>query len=258
MYKISKWFLDLNIEISPIHISSNPHPGAIQFLEKNPEYINWTYISANPYAMDLIQANPFKISLDMLNLNPCALEYITETNVNWYWFSSNPALFESNFVNDTLILNNLFRSQIIKNKSMDAYRFISRNILQFGHRQYWDLIAHNPYAFKYTYAYEPEIVFNLNYTILSENPEAIEVLSNYPEKIYWPNFCKNPADIDFIQCNTDKITPSIWQNPGIFELDYQVMSIQRTAILLEELIAKSLHPSRIEYWLMNGMAIDDL
>ena len=258
MYKLSKWFTELDIKVSPIHISSNPHPGAIQFLQSNPQHMNWNFLSANPSAIDLIRANPDKINVDMLNLNPNALEFISESNVNWYWFSSNPALFKSSFVTDELILANLFKSQIIKNKSMDSYRFISRNLLHFSRRMYYDLISCNPFAFNYARNYEPHVLHNLNYTMLSENPEAIQLLIQNSEKIYWPNFCKNPAAIDYIQCNTDKIAPSIWQNPGIFELDYQAMSIQRTNILLEELMATALHPSRIEYWLMNGLEIDDL
>lgn len=98
----------------------------------------------------------------------------------------------------------------------------------------------------------------MNYNTLSENTEAIDILISHLEKICWSLFCKNPAAIDYIKCNTDKITPSIWQNPGIFEFDYTLMSKERTKIILEELMKKTLHPSRIEYWLENGMSIDDL
>jgi hypothetical protein len=258
MYKLSKWFTDLNLPVSPIHISSNTHPGAIEFLQSNPEHMNWNFLSSNPCAMELLLANPDKINTDMLNLNPNALELISEDNVNWYWFFRNPELFKSSFVTDELILANICKSQIIKNKSMDAYRFISRNLLHFSRRLYYDLIAYNPFAFNYARHYEPHVLYDLNYIILSENPEAIELLVQNSDKIYWPNFCKNPAAIPHVQCNTDKITPSIWQNPGIFELDYQAMSIQRTNIILEDLMTTALHPSRIEYWLMNGMDIDDL
>jgi hypothetical protein len=36
------------------------------------------------------------------------------------------------------------------------------------------------------------------------------------------------------------------------------MSQERTHILEEELLQKTLHPSRIQYWLENGLTIDDI
>ena len=253
MYKISQWVLDMDLTISPMHISSNPHPGAIQFLESNPQYMNWAFLSSNPFAMSLLRANPHKIHRDMINLNPNALDLITPSNVNWFWLSRNPALFSIFAQNDDEILKYVDTHELIKNKSLAAYGFILRNINYFL-PNYYDLIANNPFAFKFSLHHEPV----LNWILLSENPEAVDTLITQPDRIYWPNFCKNPAAIHHIQSNTDKITPSIWQNPGIFELDYQAMAIQRTGILLEELMKTALHPSRIEYWLMNGLDIDDL
>jgi len=258
MYKISQWLLDTEFPISPTHISSNPHPGAIQFLKSNPQYMNWAFLSSNPYAMTLLRANPDKIHRDMINLNPNALDLITPFNINWFWFSKNPALFKSNFAQtDDEMLMHVDTYELVKNKSLEAYGFILRN-MEFFLCNYYDLIANNPFAFKFSSEYEPHCIPVLNWMILSENPEAIDTLLTQPDRIYWPNFCKNPSAIPYIQSNSDKITPSIWQNPGIFELDYQAMAIQRTNVILEELMAKTLHPSRIEYWLMNGLDIDDL
>ena len=46
-------------------------------------------------------------------------------------------------------------------------------------------------------------------------------------------------------------------NPNIFELDYEALK-NRISIFKEELIAKALHPKRIEQWLENGIDIEDL
>jgi hypothetical protein len=48
------------------------------------------------------------------------------------------------------------------------------------------------------------------------------------------------------------------QNSAIFEPDYRMLSIERTNILREKLMEKTLHPKRIEYWLENGLTIDDI
>jgi hypothetical protein len=242
MYKFSKWFTDLNLPIASIHISCNPHPGAIEFLKANPQYINWDFISSNPFAMDLIHENPDKVNNSMLQLNPNSF------TTNWFLFHKNTDIF-SNFV---------LSDRIIGNKSMEAHEFILQHRPHFTTKNYYEFVSYNSFAFKHASQHEPHILPYLDSYILSENPEAVDFITTTPEKIYWPKFCKNPAAIPYIQCNTDKIKPSIWQNPGIFELDYQAMSIQRTKILLEELMEKSLHPSRIEYWIMNDVEIDDL
>ena len=46
----------------------------IYFLEKNPDKIDWSFLSENPAAIHLLEKNPDKI--------------------NWYMLSSNPAIFE--------------------------------------------------------------------------------------------------------------------------------------------------------------------
>lgn len=262
MYKISQWILDLGIPISDMHISMNPHPGAIQFLQSNPHHINWHMISTNPSAMDIIRANLDKISIDMLTLNPEALDLILQYYpINWFWFSKNPAAFKSDFVkNEHKFISNLYTTQFLENKSPEAFEFMLRHKNIFTQSAYNHMLSANPFAYKYMLRYEPYNISHLNWFYLSENPEAIGLLLSQRERIYWPTFCKNPSPdaIHLIKLNPDKITPSIWQNPGIFELDYQAMSIHRTAIILEELMLKTLHPSRIEYWLENGMTIDDL
>ena len=54
------------------------------------------------------------------------------------------------------------------------------------------------------------------------------------------------------------ITSAIWENPEIFEIDYEAMAKLRMDFLREELMMKTLHPSKIEKWLEAGLSIDDL
>ena len=79
------------------------------------------------------------------------------------------------------------------------------------------------------------------------------------EKIDWTFFLSNPSAIDIIEKNINWVEwHSLTKNPAIFELDYLKMSQQRTHLLEEELLQKALHPSKIQYWLENGLTVDDI
>jgi hypothetical protein len=79
------------------------------------------------------------------------------------------------------------------------------------------------------------------------------------DKITWQSLSQNPNAIHILEKNKDKIDwYSLSQNTAIFDYDYKEMSIQRSNILREELMAKALHPSKIQYWLENGLSVDDL
>ena len=113
------------------------------------------------------------------------------------------------------------------------------------------------------------------------HPKAIEYLTANPEKINWCSLCSNPSAMDLIHKNKDKICWSClsvnpnaiellkekqiginWtllsSNTSIFDYDYQQMAKERTFILEEDLLMKTLHPKRIEAWLAAGLSIDDL
>ena len=50
-------------------------PEAIQLLEKNPDKIDWFWLSSNPAAIQLLKANPEKIDWAMFSSNPAIFEY---------------------------------------------------------------------------------------------------------------------------------------------------------------------------------------
>ena len=92
--------------------------------------------------------------------------------------------------------------------------------------------------------------------LLCNNPNAIELIEKNIDKIdysAWRLLCNNPKAIKLIEMNIDKFNSNnhIWisENPSLFDLDYQLMSIERSSIIYQELISKALHGSRVSKWL---------
>ena len=100
-------------------------------------------------------------------------------------------------------------------------------------------------------------VNNLDFHNLSLNPNdmALKLLQENPEKIDWNNLSCNTNDLalKLLQQNHEKINWDLLSsNPKIFERDYIGMSQERTNIIYQELIEKSLHPLRVMKWLEAG------
>ena len=70
----------------------------------------------------------------------------------------------------------------------------------------------------------------------NKNPEAMELLEKYQDKIDWWHFTLNP---------------------NIFILDYSKMKENRKE-LNREIIEKAMHPTRIAKWLEHGLNLDDI
>ena len=103
-----------------------------------------------------------------------------------------------------------------------------------------------------------ETIIYWNWYYLSRNPNAIRLLEQNPQKIFWSNLSENPNAICLLEQNPDKID---WyylsRNPNIFTYDYVAMR-EEYKELKEELIQRAWHPMRIAAWLDAGMDIDDL
>ena len=68
----------------------------------------------------------------------------------------------------------------------------------------------------------------------------------------------NPNAINIIEKNKNKINYRLLsENPSIFELDYDYLD-KRCNIFKEELIKKTLHPSKIMKLLNNGIELEEL
>jgi hypothetical protein len=94
--------------------------------------------------------------------------------------------------------------------------------------------------------------------LISGNSEAIEIIEKNLDKTCFFLMSSNKSAIHILRNHIQDISWEILsQNENIFVYDYDRIK-SRLHIYLEELIAKSLHPTRIQYWLDNGLTIDDL
>ena len=85
----------------------------------------------------------------------------------------------------------------------------------------------------------------IDWYLLSENPEAISILKENHDKISWSQLSKNPNAIEILKENQDKINWSILSsNPSIFTYDYEKIS-NNFKDLKKEIIAKAFEPDRI-------------
>jgi hypothetical protein len=187
----------------------------------------WNHICQNPSMIRIINENPEQIRWSSLSKNKAAISILKQNFDRIHW------------------------PEFCLNTSPEAIEIIKANPDKID----WLSLSTNPSAIEYL----EENMNKINYWGLSWNSAAIHIIEKNLERISWMGLSANPAAIHILKQNPDKID---WlqfsTNPSIFEYDYQSLSINRTYILLEELMMKTLHPSRIEYWLNNGMSIDDL
>jgi hypothetical protein len=256
------------------YLSENP--AAMHLLLKQPELINCELLSLNPNfkAMEIIEKMilenmdiksmlinrvkretllikinyPYKISFTLLgmNSNPKAIELIEKYNENlfnnsfedyqWATLSKNPVavyLLEK-------YPEKIDWSTIVYNTNPDAIRMIEQNL---------DKIS------SFVYLSENENVMHIveqnldkihDWIFLSKNQKAMHILEKNLDKVNWKTFSENPTAIEILLKNMDKVCyKRLSRNPAIFEYDYQGLK-ERCDIYREELIKKTMHPSRIK------------
>lgn len=59
-------------------LSSNPNKIVIKFLEKYPQFIDWTELSKNPYAIHILKKYRYKINWYNLSLNPNGIQILKD------------------------------------------------------------------------------------------------------------------------------------------------------------------------------------
>jgi len=231
-YKIPEWIgikkpylLDLRINL--YQFNEIETPGFIDFLEKNPENIDWPTLSKNPAAIKLLLKNKYHIRWSPLSANPAAIDLLLENKnrIDWKEFSKNPhpKAFQYLMEHKHKICWQSFSS----NLNPDACIYLEKNQIYIN----WNSIAANPNAYeilKVQYPYfpnyyygifinmcsnpNPDIIRLLDiprivWSVLSRNPAGIDVLLKYPEQIDWPTFSENPHPlaIKHMRANKDKI-----------------------------------------------------
>ena len=80
---------------------------------------------------------------------------------------------------------------------------------------------------------------------LSRNSSTIKLLEQNLDKIDWCNLSSNPSAIELLKQNHHKISwIMLSSNPSIFEIDYQAIKYQLDP-LKKELMEYCYHPSRV-------------
>ena len=194
---------------------------------KSIHLLPWDHICQNPSMINIINQNLDKIRWDSLSKNKAAVSILKKNFDKIHW------------------------SEFCLNTSPEAIEIIKANPDKID----WVSLSTNSAAIDYL----EENMDKINFWGLSWNSAAIHIIEKHMSQVSWMGLSANPSAIHLLKQNPDKID---WlqfsTNPSIFEYDYQSLSIQRTSTILEELMMKTLHPTRIEYWLNNGMSIDDL
>lgn len=209
------------------------HPDIVDFINMVGYNENmFGYMCKNPYCIKFIEENKHNYSINMIHLaqNKGAIHLIRK-----YIDQFTPPCWE----------------YLCKNESPDAIQILKEN----PDKIRWYILSTNPSAIKIL----EENKELIDYMYLSINPAAIHLIEKNMDKIHWQHLSQNPKAIHILEKYQDKIDwYSLSQNPAIFDYDFKHLSEIRTNILREELIKKTMHPSKIQYWLENGLTIDDL
>ena len=232
-------FKIMNMEKDLIHsvfsyypaIFSNPQPGIETYI-RTLDYTTqqWYYICKNPECINLIIENPknYEYEWKAISGNSKAVPFLLQhfDNIDWDRLSSN--------------------------QSKEAIELL----LQYPENIHLAAFSTNPFAADYLRLHFEKIDF----WGLSWNYNAVDILEkNLHKDICWVGLSQNKNAIHLLEQNQHKINwAQLSTNPAIFDYPYSKLALQRTNILREQLMMKTLHPTRILYWLENGLDIDDL
>ena len=247
------------------------------------EYIQWAF-SQNPSGIPYLEANPEKIILGIVCANPklsiYILHYILETFtpdlLDYGVLSGNPsdAVVDYMIANPSRIVWNTFSgnsnpkavAQLQQHCCKINWSYLSGNesdaavklLKKYQNRIDFDALSlnSNPMAVKLLSLYPEHI--NCNRLSGNSNPAAVKLLmqQHKPELISWYALSKNPAAMDILKANPDKINfISFWRNPAIFEMDLREMNEGRWTIEFKELLLQvALHPDRISRLCREGFS----
>jgi hypothetical protein len=124
-------------------------------------------------------------------------------------------------------------------KNLDKLNYIGLNSLYQRSYVCWERLSENPAAISFL----KKNIDKIRWEHLIKNPNAIQIYEDYPEKMGG-----HLSYIDFENISVDS---------PIFEIDYDAIR-NRCSVYKEELMQVALHPSRIEYYLSQGISADEL
>jgi hypothetical protein len=240
--KVAIKFLETKIQEDENNISwylLAQNPEAISILRKYPKKINWNAISKNPKAIDIIQKK-WEEEKRLIKTKHPIYTHLKEVHiVSWDILSSNTGAFD------------LLKEKIQMEKDMPPDEY---NILNYKEKINWGSLSGNTEAVELLEENMDKIVWQnlsnnsnpkaiqllkerveyerqlkrrhrlklsnkIDWTSLSSNPNAIEILVANNKKINWSSLSSNPNAIDILEANQDKIDWKILSlNPSIFIL----------------------------------------
>ena len=88
---------------------------------------------------------------------------------------------------------------------------------------------------------------DLDWDVLSSNPNAIPILEKNLDKVHWSNLSSNPNANPILEKNLDKVNQSnLSSNPNIFTYDYHAMKyIMFRGGIKEDLMKDRFHPRNL-------------
>ena len=259
MHLLLKEPKDINLEV----FSLNPNFKAMEIIEKMIlENIEIKYRLINRADRGNLLRNikyPHKISFISLamNSNPKAMELIEKYHNHFLNHSLEETLSAlSENPNAAYLLKKypekIDWSRIVYNTNPEAIRIIEQNLDKISSFVY---LSENENAI---HIIEPNLHKIHNWIFLSKNKKAMHILEKNLDKVNWKTFSENPSAIDILLENLDKVCYNrLSKNPAIFEYDYQGLK-DHCGIYREELIKKTMHPSRIQKLLEQGIDLEDL
>lgn len=263
--------------IDYVALSSNTHPSAVEFLGDHPDLICWFAFSSNPAAIDILARNPDMIRWNQFNSNPTAKAVeILKANperINWDILSKNPAAVELLAANrDKIVLESLFQNPaamwLIKkmrpkrlnsklvyalsgNHSAEAIRILRANFGKLKNR--FDLLVENPFAADLIMEnFDKLDNYQKTFMVRNTNSRIINVVRRFDHALLMQQIASNSAveafelieDIRDVFISHEWAMRSLWRNPNIFAMSYELMRRANRAIKWE-LTDVVMHPDWI-------------
>ena len=261
---LSRWIQPYEEYIEMEYLAVNPNPQLIPYLKENEYMIDWSNLSKNPNAIDMLyESNCIDWKNLCLNLHPKAIELIKEHHayyvkrwkekarrtpydmvLSWENLSQNPSAID--FLREIPLYRDWRFQEPPYEANQDDYGYESEylNNLYIDNEIHWGFLSNNPKAIKLLKE-NPE---KIDWSWLSSNTskKAIQLLKENQEKIDWYWLSQNPKAIEIIEENLDKANwPQLCKNPkaihlfesddtNIIEVDWTYLSANPNAIHILE------------------------
>lgn len=166
----------------------NRQPQAIEYILHRPLFIRWKYLSCNPSSLYLLERDWEHIDWEMFSLNHNAIYWLQQypERICWRQCSQNEGAV-------SLLLSNVEQIDWLtlsaNKKCFSIYRYYPAKIIPLFTNKSIEMI-------EYLLETAP---YKINWSTVSELPEAIDILKKYPNLINWKHLCKNPYIIDILE-----------------------------------------------------------